>query len=228
MIAPSKYPRTPHLPWSPGGTRDDRRIKDASIFVNRELVITEKLDGSNVCLTSTEVFARSHGKPATHPSFDLLKGIHAAIRHKIDPCMPLFGEYCYAVHSIVYDALPSYFFLFGVVFEGASKESRKYHCPQWDPWEQVQELSKILNVLCVPELFTGKVNSLEELEKLTQKLANQPSEYGGKREGLVVRMAGAFSGDNFDKRVAKWVRKDHVQTDKHWANCKITKQKLRS
>ncbi len=40
----AKYPRTPHLPWSPGGTRDDRRLASVSRLLDQELVITEKLD----------------------------------------------------------------------------------------------------------------------------------------------------------------------------------------
>ncbi|MET3986910.1 hypothetical protein ABIC27_004807 [Streptomyces sp. PvR034] len=44
------YPRTPHLPWSPGATPDDVRAGDLSGLPGlrgREVVVTEKLDGSN-------------------------------------------------------------------------------------------------------------------------------------------------------------------------------------
>jgi hypothetical protein len=48
-------------------------------------------------------------------------------------------------------------------------------------------------------------------------LVSEPSELGGEREGIVVRSAGLFHNDDFVENVAKWVRKDHVQTDVHWS-----------
>ena len=54
----AKYPRSFHLPWSPGGTSDDKRIADVSTLLARELVITEKCDGSNLTYTRRGVFAR--------------------------------------------------------------------------------------------------------------------------------------------------------------------------
>ena len=37
-----------------------------------------------------------------------------------------------------------------------------------------------------------------------------------KAEGYVVRLADSFHYDDFGTSVAKFVRADHVQTDKHW------------
>ena len=54
----------------------------------------------------------------------------------------------------------------------------------------------------------------------------KPSELGGKKEGLVIRIADKFSVGEFDKNVAKYVRANHVQTDSHWRyNWKICKLK---
>lgn len=64
----AKYPRTPHLPWSPGGTRDDKRLTVLDQLYGRTLVFTEKLDGSNLCLTADAVYARSHSGAPRHPS----------------------------------------------------------------------------------------------------------------------------------------------------------------
>jgi hypothetical protein len=41
-----------------------------------------------------------------------------------------------------------------------------------------------------------------------------------------VRLAGEFSDARFGQRVAKWVRKDHVQTDEHWMHQAIVAQRL--
>jgi hypothetical protein len=43
----------------------------------------------------------------------------------------------------------------------------------------------------------------------------------------VVRKGHSFHYDDFADNVAKFVRKDHVQTNKHWMNEKIIKNKLR-
>lgn len=46
-----KYPRTYHLPFSPGMNDDDRALKDCSQFEGKQVVVTEKLDGE--CLLSS-------------------------------------------------------------------------------------------------------------------------------------------------------------------------------
>jgi len=42
-------------------------------------------------------------------------------------------------------------------------------------------------------------------------------------EGYVVRIAERFNYNEFNKSVAKYVRKNHVQNDKHWMNSEIIK-----
>ena len=54
-----KYPRTPHLPFSPGGTKDDRRLRDINCFVGKEVVVTEKMDGENTSIYRDYYHARS-------------------------------------------------------------------------------------------------------------------------------------------------------------------------
>ena len=44
----------------------------------------------------------------------------------------------------------------------------------------------------------------------------QPSALGGKREGVVLRLARGFPATAFPDSVCKSVRVDHVQTDEHW------------
>lgn len=56
----TKYNRTFHLPWSPGTTNDDKISKDVSSLIGREIIITEKLDGSNEGMDNGGVYARSH------------------------------------------------------------------------------------------------------------------------------------------------------------------------
>jgi uncharacterized FlgJ-related protein len=45
-------------------------------------------------------------------------------------------------------------------------------------------------------------------------------------EGYVVRLADGFSYGEFRKSVAKFVRKDHVTTTKHWTHGPIVVNEL--
>jgi hypothetical protein len=213
----AKYPRSFHLPWSPGGTSDDKRLPDVSPLVGVELVITEKCDGSNLTYTRRNVFSRSHSGPPGHPSFDLAKATHARIGHQLSEGLSLFCEFCYAVHSIEYQALPDYSLVFG---------ARDDEAGVWWDWDMVAAQARDVGLPTVPVLFRGVVGSARELEALTTELASVPSALGGLREGVVVRRAGEFSDREFSRSLAKWVRKGHVQTDEHWLHQAIRPQRL--
>lgn len=208
-----KYPRTPHLPWSPGGTSDDRRLVDADHLINIDIIVTEKLDGSNLCMTRDEVLARSHSSAPTHRSFDLAKSLHAQVRLLIDKGISVFGEYCFAVHSIEYAELPGFFLVFAV---------RDDSTGVWWSWSLVEMMADTLSLPTVPVLFRGQVTSVAELESLTTELGNEPSAFGIDREGVVVRITDEFQ--DFQKSVAKWVRSGHVQSETHWMNQVIRRQ----
>jgi hypothetical protein len=213
----AKYPRSFHLPWSPGGTSDDKRLADVTGLLDVEVVITEKCDGSNLTYTRTSVFSRSHAGPPGHPSFDLAKATHARIGHQLSAGISLFCEFCYAVHSIAYDALPDHSLVFG---------ARDDESGRWWDWDLVAAQAADVGLPTVPVLFRGVVGSARELEALTTRLAAEPSAFGSLREGVVVRRAGEFADAVFSKSLAKWVRKGHVQTDEHWSHQAIRPQRL--
>ena len=52
-----KYPRTPHLPFSPGRSDDD--IGLGKVEFTGEVVVTEKLDGENTTLYHDYLHART-------------------------------------------------------------------------------------------------------------------------------------------------------------------------
>ena len=219
-----KYNRTFHIPWSPGGTNDDKRAKMAG-FYGLDIVITEKMDGSNTSLETDGCFARTHSGPPNHPSFDALKAMHATIKYKIPHGLQLFGEWCYARHSIEYNELPGYFMLFNV------RDLNRVHGdtpnPMWLAWEEVEMWAEEIGVPTVPVLFKGKVWGDRELEELTNSFMNQPSACGGIREGVVIRLADEFVERSFDYCVLKCVRANHVQTSEHWKDQEIIKNKLK-
>lgn len=215
----SKYPRTPHLPWSEGSTNDDKKLSSVAHFISsktyiREIVITEKLDGSNACLKKDGVFARTHSKIATHPSFNLLKSKYAGISHLMKDDEKIFGENCFAVHSIIYEELSDVFFVFGIEDNGL-----------WLSYDNLLLRAKELDLSTVPLLFRGYVSSEKELESLCSKFMKEKSIFGGDREGLVIRIADSF--DIFENAIAKQVRKNHVQTDDHWMFQTIKPQKTK-
>lgn len=228
-----KYFRTYHLPWSPGCTSDDKKLGSAAHFLNRPLVITEKMDGSNLCMTRHAVFARSHNGPPTHRSFDYAKKIHGEVRNAIPNEISVFGEYVYALHSIPYTDLPGYFLVFGVREDATGK---------WWSWEMVEEMARDLGLPTVPVLHQsypfvagdGKTYMGGLFETAGQLEAESKLEYlfrnGGEwnnnlSEGYVVRVAEEFTDPNIS--IAKYVRANHVQSDEHWLNKPIIPNKLK-
>lgn len=214
-----KYNRTFHFPFSPGATNDDKIATSIESLVGTEIVITEKMDGSNTSLEAEGCFARTHSGPPSHVSFDGLKALHGAIKHKIPHELQLFGEWCYALHSIAYNSLPSYFLLFNV----------RHTSPivtEWYAWEEVEMWAEEIGVPTVPVLFKGIVKSEDDLQSLIESLMIQPSCCGGIREGVVCRVTRQFLDNEFPRCVMKCVRANHVQTSDHWKDQSIVKNKL--
>ncbi len=217
MTDSPKYPRTPHLPWSPGSTSDDRRIESVEPLLCVDIVVTEKLDGSNVCLEAGGCYARSHASAPNHSSFDAFKAFHATIKSLLPENLQIFGEWLYARHSIGYKALPNYFMVFGV---------RDLNTMKWSSWTEIEMWAEELSVSTVPVLTKEHLNREWKLRDLTESLARLPSRCGGEREGVVVRKAGEFSDGDFGVSVAKFVRANHVQTSDHWKNQEIVRNEL--
>lgn len=217
MTSP-KYPRTPHLPYSPGGTSDDRRISSVKSFLGTPVVLTEKMDGSNVCLETHACFARSHASSPNHPSFDAFKACHAVVKNRIPAGIQVFGEWLFAKHSIAYNDLPSYFMAFGV---------RDINKGSWASWAEVELWADELGVPSVPVLARDLTfTSDRALQKAVEGFASQPSLLGEAREGIVIRLADEFPDALFEKSVAKWVRSNHVSCSDHWAHQTITRNGL--
>lgn len=200
-----KYPRTYHFKWLEGATNDDKIALSVDGLIGNEIVITEKLDGSNTAITKHGVYGRSHAD-FTKNAWDIKSwNIYHKIKNDLDEGLYMFGEGMYGIHSIEYTNLTSYFYIFGMRDNNI-----------WVPWEKVEEYAYLFDIPTVPVLFKGIVNSEKELKGLVEKLSKEPSELGGQREGVVARVAGMFHNDDFSTHVMKWVRKGHVTTDEHW------------
>lgn len=202
-----------HFPFSPGTTSDDKIMTEEQLdlLIGPKLIFTEKLDGSNVCLTNKAVYSRSHAGPPAHKSFNNLKARHAIWKNQIPEGISIFGEWCYAVHSIRYSILQNHFNVIGVRDDVSGK---------WLDWEHVELWAEELDVPTVPVILKGALANKADLKEITIELSNLSSIYGREREGLVVR---TFEGPTVNvanqlEGLAKWVRKDHVKTDIHWKN----------
>ncbi|MEV5751073.1 RNA ligase family protein [Actinoallomurus sp. NPDC052308] len=189
------YPRTPHLPWSPGVGADDVRAAGLSGLAGREVVVTEKLDGENTTMYPDGLHARSLDS-AHHPARAWIKALHGRIARRIPAGVRVCGENLYARHSIAYQDLESWFYLFSV-WDGD-------HCLDWD---RTVRFARRLGVP-VPAVLWRGVFDERRLRALRLDTRRQ--------EGYVVRTVDGFPRDEFGHRVAKWVRPAHVRTDEHW------------
>lgn len=86
-----RYPRTPHLPWSPGAGPDDVRITGLSGLEGRAVVVTGKLDGENTTLYRDGLHARS-ADSGHHPSRAWVKALHGRIGDAIPAGWRVCGE----------------------------------------------------------------------------------------------------------------------------------------
>lgn len=202
-----KYPKTMHFPWSPGLQNDDRMLESVNTFIGKEVVITEKFDGENTSIYTDHIHARSLDSQ-NHPSRNWVRAFAAQFQHKIPADWRICGENMYAMHSIFYKSLPSYFL-------GFSIWNDKNDCLHWD--ETIQWF-QMLGITPVREIYRGIFDD-ELIKYLTYK--NGLLSEG--EEGYVCRTAEGFHYDHFQKCVAKYVRANHVQTSQHWMNKEIVK-----
>ncbi|CAM5334750.1 hypothetical protein SAVIM338S_00972 [Streptomyces avidinii] len=194
------YPRTPHLPWSPGATSDDVRTAGTGALAGREVVVTEKLDGENTTLYADGLHARSLDS-GHHPSRAWVKGLQSRIGPGIPAGLRVCGENLYARHSLAYEELDSWFYGFSV-WDGD-------RCLDWD------RTVRFLRGLGVPGprvLWRGVFD-----ERALRRLRIDTS----RQEGYVVRTVAGFERGDFGRCVAKWVRGGHVTTDTHWMYAQV-------
>lgn len=193
-----KYPRTPHLPFSPGLQSDDTRLDSLERLIGREVVVTEKMDGENTSMYRDHIHARSLDS-RHHPSRDWVKNFWSAIRYDIPEGWRICGENLYARHSVEYGALSSYFMGFSVWNDSNVCLS----------WKETLEYFALLGIQPVPVLHQA-VFDQATLEEIAENFDT------ANKEGFVVRPAAEFTYSEFPSCVAKWVRRGHVQTDQNW------------
>ncbi|BBG58561.1 RNA ligase [Providencia rustigianii] len=128
----------------------------------------------------------------------------------------MFGENVYAVHSIEYQHIEDYFYVFAV-------RQGDY----WLSWEEVTFYASLFDFPTVPQLNLEIDKSLspQQYRDALMTAASADSHFiardthTGKAcsmEGIVTRDSQGFHVDDFMQHIFKYVRKNHVKTDIHW------------
>lgn len=204
----TKYPRTMHLPFSPGLQNDDRVIETLDDLIDREVVVTEKMDGENTTLYRDHLHARSLDSKH-HESRNWVKKFHGEIAHLIPEGWRICGENMYAMHSLFYNNLKSYFYVFSIWNE----QDVALSVDEQELWFQQFGIVQ-------PRIFYRGTFNLKVLHDLADSLDPLT------QEGFVVRVAGEIPFTDFGTKVTKWVRNGRVQTDEHWMHKEIVPNKL--
>jgi hypothetical protein len=194
-----KYPRTHHLPWSENIVDDERVMPSIhDLELADEIVITEKMDGENTTMYRDYIHARSIDSK-NHESRNWVKNFWSKLSGDIPEGWRVCGENLYAKHSIGYDRLPSYFVGFSI----------------WDDrntclgYDDTLEWFRLLGITPVPVIYRGKFAKFNHKKYWTKEIAQVS-------EGYVVSVTHSFGMGAFKYCVGKFVRKNHVQTVKHW------------
>lgn len=213
-----RFPHTPHLAWlGPGAPREDKVLdaKEARAFLAADVLVEEKVDGSNLGFSVDAhgiLRAQNRGTylnlESTSGQWKPLKRWLSTRRFGLVEALTadliLFGEWCYAVHSVRYTHLPDWFLVFDVYERAAGKF--------WSAARRNQ-LARELDLAVVPELGRGRF----DLDGL-KGLLGQSRLTDGPAEGLYVRR----EQDGHLLQRAKLVGAEFVQNiDEHWSKRRL-------
>jgi hypothetical protein len=204
-----KYPRTPHLPWSEKATDDDKKLNGIEHFIGKRVIGSVKMDGENTSMYPNKIHARSINSD-NHPSRDWVKGMWSTIAYQIPAGWRICGENMYALHTIPYNNLTTYFYVFSI----------------WDgnrclPWDETVEWCNLLGLIHVPVVYDGI------FDETKIKALYNPLYDGNPMEGYVIRLADEYQYDDFEKSIAKFVSNNFkIVEGKHWMSGKVIPNKL--
>lgn len=186
-----KYPRTYHLPGSPGMQTDDRMMPSTAHWDGELITCTLKLDGANSSLYSDGLHGRSV-RGRSHPSQSVLRALHAGLQ--IDPGLRVVVENLQAAHTLRYEHLAG--LVYGLnIWEGDTCLSD----------EDTQLYFAVLDLPTPPALYRGPYQGQAHLDSL----AHAAVQAG--HEGVVVRLARSFTLRDFSLSVGKYVGADFAR-----------------
>jgi ATP-dependent RNA circularization protein (DNA/RNA ligase family) len=218
-----KFPSTPHLAiLGEIPVRDDKVLttEERDELLKHELVIEEKVDGANLGISfddSGNLRAQNRGSYLHFPYSGQWKKLSEWLEPKMDLLFEglsdrwiLFGEWCYAQHSVFYNRLPDWF----IGFDIFDKNKRRFFsCPRRDA------VFHDLGIFQTPAITRGRF-ALSELKLLLSgsRLTDKPA------EGIYLRFD---KGDWLEQR-AKLVRPEFIQSvEEHWLRKGIRANRLK-
>jgi len=223
MSAFFRFPHTPHLMWlGPGHPRDDKVLgaQEVALLLATNVLVEEKIDGANLGISIGETGAvrvQNRGSYLAHdschpqfkPLFRWLEPRRDALVEALYPNLMLFGEWCWAVHTVRYTALPDWFLAFDV-YDAAFEQF-------WSVRRR-DELVARLGIALVPQVARGRFDLAGLLRLVgTSCLGDTPA------EGLYIRRD---DGDHLLAR-AKLVRAEFTQAiDQHWSKRRLESNQL--
>ena len=219
-----KYPHTPHLVWlGPGQARGDKLLSDdeREVFLADNLVVEEKVDGANIGISvaNGDLAIQNRGGYIHRPSHVQFAPLWPWIeerRHRLvnelGSNLILFGEWCYAVHTVQYDALPDWLLGFDVY----DREMAKF----WSV-DRRNDLLARAGLFSVPEISRGHY----DIPRLKRMATSGRARYGsGPVEGIYLRSESSA----WLEHRAKIVRPEFSQAiQEHWSGRTIQRNYLR-
>jgi len=219
-----KFPSTPHLAMLPGiDVRSDKVLSEPerAEFLQHDLVVEEKVDGANLGISfdsDGNIRVQNRGAYLHLPGSGQWKKLWEWLAPRVDGLFEhltdrfiLFGEWCYAQHSVFYNQLPDWFLGFDIY----DKQNGRF----WSV-NRRNKLLKELSLARVPTIAQGRF-TLKNLEELLSKskLGSQPA------EGLYLRV----EQEDWLAQRAKLVRPAFIQSvDRHWSRSAIRPNRLTS
>ena len=217
-----KFPSTPHLALLGDiEVRGDKVMSEPerNDFLRHEVVVEEKVDGANLGISfdaEGNIRAQNRGAYLHLPSSGQWKKLAEWLAPRTDELFEqltdryiLFGEWCYAQHSVVYDRLPDWFLGFDIYDKSTA---RFFSCTRREG------IFEAIGISTVPKIGRGHFTFMELSELLSQsQLSDKPA------EGLYLRFD---QGDWLVQR-AKLVRPAFIQSVKqHWSSSGIKANRL--
>lgn len=218
-----KFPHTPHLAVLPGvAVRKDKVMsaQERGAFLCHTLIVEEKIDGANLGISfdsNGNIHAQNRGGYLQQPYDGQWKKLKEWLEARsntffdiLSDTYVLFGEWCYAKHSVAYTKLPDWFLGFDIF----DKASGRFFSVQ-----KRNEIFHELGVSSVPYLMTG-IFSLPELENMLVRSAfgDEPA------EGLYLR----YDHCEWLEARCKLVRTSFIQSvQEHWIRSAIVPNRIR-
>jgi ATP-dependent RNA circularization protein (DNA/RNA ligase family) len=219
-----KFPRTPHLfSLTSKPLRGDRLLSnsEAASFLEGDIVIEEKVDGANIGISVSPeltIQVQNRGAYIDRPAPAQFQPLDAWLGSRSDQLLQalgqdfiLFGEWCYAVHSIRYENLPDWF----IGFDIYDRVSRRFFSA-----DRRDKVLRDLHIVPAARIATGHF-SMDEVTDLVEKCL---SAYGPDNlEGVYLRRE---SGGWLEQR-AKCVRPEFMQAiADHWSSRPLSRNRI--